>query len=335
MKHIVALLVLAVGIPSMGCIPRHPTKTHRPEISAPPWQERSVISPITSAEHRYLFAQGPSQDAPALLLLHGGFFDERIWINTRDLASRFNVYALAWPDDSPAYDGTFVGFGNVARDFLAALNIKRLVVVGVSMGSLAAIELVTGHADLEVQGLVVCSAVMLALSAEEIEARERIARIATNRSPERLAGFIEWKQARTKLIPPPEGPTQNDIFWVRPATYYAQVFGAVKNQGPRRQPTQRITAPVLLLSGTADETMPIEAVAQGVSFFSNARAVEMEAVEGADHSMVLASGPLVAGRMLGFFTRQGVLEELIQRDCAASSPHSCPPSSEKAFSPAK
>lgn len=294
------LLVIGLAFASMGCIPKHPTKTHRPEISAPPWQERSVNSAATSVEYRYLFAQGPTEDAPAVLLLHGGFFDERIWINTRNLASQFNVYALSWPDDSPLYDETFAGFGRIARDFLASLNIDDVVVVGVSMGSLTAIELATGHKDLKVRSLVLCSAVMLALNEEEIKTRMRIAKIAQDRSPERLRGFIEWRQARTELKPPPTGPDQDDIFWIRPASYYDQVFGSVKNQGSRRQPTQLITAPVLLISGTADETMPIEAVRQGTTFFPNAAKVEMVDIEGADHTMVMESGPLVAQKILSF-----------------------------------
>jgi pimeloyl-ACP methyl ester carboxylesterase len=294
------LLVVSLAFAFAGCIPRHPTKTHRPEISAPPWQERSVTSAATSVEYRYLFAQGPTEDAPVLLLLHGGFFDERIWINTRDLASQFNVYALSWPDDSPLYDKTFVGFGKIARDFLASLKIDDVVVAGVSMGSLTAIELVTGHKDLKIRGLVLCSAVMLSLSEEEIKARMRIAKIAQNRSPERLRSFIEWRQARTKLKPPPTGPNQDDIFWIRPSSYYDQVFGSVKNQGSRRQPTELITAPVLLISGTADETMPIEAVRQGTTFFPNAQKVEMFEIKNADHTMVMESGPLVAQTILSF-----------------------------------
>lgn len=303
-EFILALVLLFVT--GASCVPRHPTKTERPVLDTPPWQERHITSPVSGAGYRYLFAESKVSDAPALLLLHGGFFDERIWSNASDLASRFNVYALSWPDDSPFYDGSFAGFGRVARDFLAALGLSEVTVAGVSMGSLVAIDLASGYPEVKVKALVLCSAVMLALNEEEIKERLRIAGLARGRSPERLRAFIEWRESRAELATPPAGPTQHDIFWVRPASYYKQVFDSVGNQGNRRQPTDRIECPVLFVSGTADETMPIAAVRQGLSLFPRAAAVEMKEVEGADHTMVFARGPQVANVMLDFLERHGI-----------------------------
>lgn len=307
MRTLLASLVLLIVLALPGCVPKHPVKTARPVISSPPWEERAVRSAATGAEYRYLFAAGPGADAPALLLLHGAFVDNRVWLNVAGLAARFNVYTPSWPDDSPFYDGTFAAFGNAASDFLGALGLKRVFVAGVSMGCYAAIELIAGHPDIEAPGLVLVSATMLAIDKKEIEGRRRVSKIALDLQPERLRALVEWQEGRTRLIDPPSGPHGHDIFWVRPYSYYRQVFGAVGHDADKPQPTERIACPVLLLSGTADKSMPIELVRRGPARFPRAAAVELLEVPGQDHGMVFSDGPLVVAEVLAFFARHGLL----------------------------
>jgi len=306
----VSCVALIVALVASGCLVGRPTRTTRPALGqTPPFEERTVRSSETGAEYRYLFAPGPSPAAPAILLLPGGIFDNRIWLYSGGLAERFNVYALDWPHDSPLYRGRMSDFGDVARDFLAALETaapdgsNMRFVAGVSMGTFAAIDLVSREPRIEIDALVLASTVMFAITPEEVEVRTGMAERALGFSPERLRAIIEWRVEGTEFDPAPGEVQQQQIFYVRPSSYYAQVFGASANQGDRPQDTQSIDCPVLFLAGTADETMRIDVARLSPTVFQDAELVEFE---GYDHAMIFGHGPEMVEAMLAFFDRRNL-----------------------------
>jgi pimeloyl-ACP methyl ester carboxylesterase len=302
-----------------ACIPRQPTKTARPSISADPWEERTVKS-ASGHEYRYLYAPGPSEDAPAMVLLPGGIFDNRIWLYADGLSEHFTLYVPDWPDNSLYYTGNATDYGEIVADFLGALGIDDLYLVAVSMGTYAAVDLASRKKDqVHLRALVLASTVMFAITEEEVEERSGYGELALGFSPGRMRGIVEWRVGRTEFDEAPGEVQQRDIFWVRPYVYYHQVFSMAKNQGGRAQDTQAIECPVLFLHGTEDETMPIETARLNPSVFEDAEWVELDGLE---HSMVFSHGPQVVEAILAWLAKRDLMPK--PADPSAEPPPSSP-----------
>jgi pimeloyl-ACP methyl ester carboxylesterase len=299
-KPLLALLGLAALALLAACVPRHPTRTVRPEVPIAPWTERTVRSERSCAEYRYLHLDGPAPGAPVLLLLPGGFYDARIFLNTAALGGRFEVIALEWPDGCAMYSGHVSDYGEIAADFLGALGVRDIYLGGVSMGTYAAIDLASRKKEIAVRGLALFSAVMFAIDEDEVARRERMGRLGLRLGPERTRALVEAGVRRAEYEPAP-GVPQDEIFWVRPYSYYFQLFSMVLNQGARPQATRDIACPVLLVHGSEDDVMPVKWARLSPKVFADAEYVE-EA--GGAHSMIYSRGPKLAGLVLDFFARR-------------------------------
>jgi pimeloyl-ACP methyl ester carboxylesterase len=260
-----------------------------------------VRSAATCTEHRYLHLDGPGPGAPALLLLPGGFYDARIFANMTALAERFEVYALDWPDACAAYTGHVEDYGEIAADFLAAIGVDELYLGGVSMGTYAAVDLASRNKRLEVKALVLFSTVMFGIDEAEVSRRLRMAELGLGLGPERLRALVERGVERAEYREAPGMRPQRDIFWVRPYSYYYQLFSMTRNQGARRQATREIACPTLIVAGDADEVMKVEWARRSPSVFPDAEYLE---IPGGAHSMVYGRGPELAREVLDFFARR-------------------------------
>jgi pimeloyl-ACP methyl ester carboxylesterase len=282
------LFTIFLAILCCGCIPKQPTKTVRPQIDTGPWQEKTITSETTGATYQYQFIASPSESAPALLLLPGGFFDNRIWYYLDGLSKYFHIYALNWPDDSEFYTGNLADYNNVVVDFLQSIGVTDLVMGGVSAGSYAAIESTLKNKEIRVKALILFSAVMLSITPKEVKTRIRRAKFILRLKPDKLRSLVEYKVKRTTFDKAPGDVQQPDIFYVRPYSYYYQLFQTIKNQRDKKQATLEITCPTLILHGTADEIMPIELARLSTPQFKNATFVEFKDYK---HAMVFNHGP--------------------------------------------
>lgn len=308
----ITLLFLSLS----GCIPRQATQTVRPTVNESPWAARTVRSEATGQEYQYLHLGGPGESAPRLLLLHGGFFDQRMWLNMNDLGRQFEVFAMGMPSESPLYEGRVENYGDIAHDFLHALRIDDLVVVGQSAGGWVAVDLVSRHQDLNVRALVLISTSMFAITEEEVEQRIEVMTTASEMEPERLRATVEYAVGRAELDHAPGELQLEDIFYVRPYGYYDQLFGVALNQGDRRQATDQITCPVLAIHGTGDETIPFEAAQATPSLFSDATLVPME---GLDHAMTFSHGSQVSEVILEFVEERAIFAPVAEQPLATAS----------------
>ncbi len=286
-----------------GCIPRSPTRTARPTIDTAPWTERTVRSDVSGQSYSYLHLPGPNAGARPLLLIHGGIFDNRMWLYTHRLAERHEVFALEMPSESPFYQGRVEDFGDVVHDFVRTLELDELVVVSVSAGAWVAIDLVSRHPELDVRGLVIISSVMIAINEEEIEGRTELSARAMGFQPERLRSIMEYRVGRTTFDSAPGEIQQDDVFYVRPYSYYRQLFVSALAQGDQPQATERIPCPVLVLHGTDDETMPVEIAERTTTVFPDATFV---AFEGFGHSMIFSHGLRVVTEIIRFIDERGL-----------------------------
>jgi pimeloyl-ACP methyl ester carboxylesterase len=288
---------------TLGCLAKQPERLARPEVSVAPWTEKRVVSPSTGETYNYLFLSGPSAEAPAMLLLPGGFFDNRIWLYFQNLASHCNLYALDWPDTSPLYRGRVEDMGEIAADFLATIAVKELHVVGVSAGAYPAVELATNHKELRVDSVILISSIMFGVSKKEIRKRKMSSRFVLRLRPDTMRATAERIAMRNEYEHAPGAVQQKDIFWVRPYTYYHQIFEMTLNQGDRRQKTDEVVVPVLFFHGTEDEIMDYDIAKENPTLFSKA---EFITIDGGLHSMVFSKGPEISDMIVAHHVKKGL-----------------------------
>ncbi|MBN2715195.1 MAG: alpha/beta hydrolase [Deltaproteobacteria bacterium] len=292
----VALFASAVAALS-GCIPNGATETKRPDLNTSPWAEKTVQNKQSGNWYEYMYLRGPSDDAPVAILLHGGIFDNRIWLNFDRLAQKYTVYAPLYPDTSPLYNRRVEDWGRVVADFVESVDVSPNLLVGVSNGAYGAIEYLLQNKT-SAEGLVLISTVILSSSEKEIKKRTRMGRFAMRLSPDRLQGLVESRATGTEYSPAPGKITQKDIFYVRSYPYYYQLFSVPVTQGSRKQNTHRIDLPVLVMHGTDDDIMPLWAAKDTVKAFDTATLKEFD---GQGHDMTFSIGPTLCDEILAFF----------------------------------
>lgn len=293
---IILCLVLFLSI---GCFPKG-NQTTRPNIDISPWTEQRIKSPQSGTVYDYMFIAGPTEDAQSVVLLHGGIFDNRIWLYCHSLSKKYNVYAPRFPSNSLFYNGHLSNWGEVVNDFIQTTQIKPSLLIGVSNGAYGAIGYLNNYPKNPVKGLVLISTIMVSSSEDEIKKRSRKARFALNLSPFKLKGLIN-KRAQNNDYPKAPGKIQHiDIFYVRPYSYYYQLFSAPYNLGSKKQNTKDIKIPVLVLHGSEDDIMPIQYANDTLDAFPNATFKEFK---GQGHSMVFTIGPKIARTIIKHFNK--------------------------------
>lgn len=296
---IVLLPMLASLFFATGCIPSSATKTVRPEINTKPWIEKKIRNTTSGNVYPYMYLPGPSPDAPVAILLHGGIFDNRIWLHCNDLSKKYTVFAPQYPDNNLFYTGHVADWGKVVKDFIDAAQLSPDLIVGVSNGAYGAISYLVQNKT-SVKGLVLISTVMLSSSEKEIKKRTRMAKLALRLAPGKLQGLIESRVMDNDYSPTPGSVTQKDIFYIRPYPYYYQLFRVPINQYNKKQNTQKIKVPVLVLHGSEDDIMPLWAAKNTLSAFPNAT---LKSFDGQGHDMTFAIGPNIAKEILDFFPK--------------------------------
>ncbi len=301
------LMALTAALALSGCALRGPAPAARPQVPLGSWVELEVRSPETGVSYRYLHHPGPSPTSAAMLLLPGGIFDNRIWLYSDDLAHHFALYALDWPDQSPLYDGRVEALGASAADFARSMDLGGFHLAGVSAGGFAAVDLASRFPELEPLSLTLISTLTFSITREEVRKRSRMGRLAGRLPDPLLAGIIQRRALSTPYDPAPGEVQQPDIFWVRAASYYDQIFGISVAQGSRRQATEAVGVPVLVLHGTDDEIMPIDTARLTPGAYADATMIELP---GYGHAMLFSHGPELAEHMLEHLASHALLPGL-------------------------
>lgn len=297
-----SILALVLGSVT-ACIPKYPSLTTRPEVSIAPWVEKTVRSPASDTEYRYFHLDGPAPGAPVMLLLPGGLYDARIFLNMKNLRERFELYAVDWPENSSFFTGHVTDYGEMAADFLGAIGVKELYLGGVSMGTFASIDLASRKKEFTIKGLFLFSTVMLGINEKEIKRRRFMVGKVLRLGSGRIRAYIEYSVLRAKYDTAPGTITLLDIFWVRPYSYYYELFSIAKNQGRTPQDTRAITCPTLVLQGSKDKMMSVKLARLTPSVFHDAEYVE---IPGGKHSMVFSKGPEFVRTIFDFLDRRAM-----------------------------
>ena len=200
---------------------------------------------------------------PALVLLHGGFgFDSRSWRRQLDaLSDEFTVVAWDMPGAGQSADPpeTFRAsdFADCLAAFIAALGLERPHLLGLSFGSVLAMEFYRWHPSIP-RSLILASAYagwVGSLPPEAVEGRKRHVLRALDLTPEQWAR--EWSPSMLSAEAP---ATLTDEVVAALAAFHPagqrviiQAFG----DQDLRNVLPHITVPTLLLYGDQDVRSPV------------------------------------------------------------------------------
>jgi pimeloyl-ACP methyl ester carboxylesterase len=197
-----------------------------------------------------------------------------------------------------------VDYSHIVEDFLQSVGVSELYMGGVSAGSYAAIESTLKGKKFRVKALILFSSVMLSITPKEIRTRTKTAKFALRLKPDKLRALIEHNITRVAFDTAPGNVQQLDIFYIRPYSYYHQLFQTIINQGDKKQATLDIPCPALLLHGMDDDLMPIDLARLSKRLFKNATFVEFKDYK---HAMVFAHGPEFIPPIIRFLEASGLL----------------------------
>jgi pimeloyl-ACP methyl ester carboxylesterase len=203
---------------------------------------------------------------PPLVLLHGGLSDSRDWTGQLDSALCDSFDLVAWDapgcggSDDPPYGWTASDYGDALAGFVAALDLGRPHVLGLSWGAVLALELWRGHPDVPASLVLVSTYAGWAGSLPAAEVRRRVEGVL--RDLDRPLSEVAADWAPTLLSPA-----------ATPAMVAASVTGLadVHPDGTRvmleafawadyGEVPATITVPTLFLHGAADTRAPLDPV---------------------------------------------------------------------------
>ena len=244
---------------------------------------------------------------PALVLLHGGLCDRRVWREQVELlAPDFTVIAWDAPgcgesgDPPSAYD--LAGYASCLAGLLTALEATPAHLVGHSWGGGLALQVAVDHPR------VVRSLVLLAgyagwkgsLPAEEVQRRLakalEVADLAPDRfDPRSVPGLFSDR------IPPERARELADVMGeIRPAGTRAMAVAFA--EADLRDRLHEITVPTLLLCGADDVRAPAEVADALEAGIPGSTRVTLP---GARHEMYLEEPELVAAAVRDFVVSSG------------------------------
>jgi pimeloyl-ACP methyl ester carboxylesterase len=204
-------------------------------------------------------------EGPPLVLLHGGLgLDSREWRRQlRGLSDEFTVVAWDMPgcggSEDPPEDFRTRDYADCLSSFISGLALERPTILGLSLGSLVALELYRRHPDLP-RSLILASAYagwVGSLSPKEAEERRR-------RVTQMIEGpAAQWAQAWLPTLlteqAPPEvvGEVRSIILEFHPEGQRALIHSGFA-EIDLREVLPGIDVPTLLLYGEGDVRAPRE-----------------------------------------------------------------------------
>ena len=201
---------------------------------------------------------------PALVLLHGGMEDSRVWARQlHGLADEFTV--LAW--DAPGCGRSadipetwrLADFADALAAWLRASGVKRAHVCGLSWGSAVALELYHRHPDVPASLILASAYAGWAGSLPPGEVAARLAGVLAAADLPREELLKGWPgmfspAASDELVAEVMGIAADNSGLVRPGGYRAMAHSMA--EADLRDVLPQIRVPTLLLYGELDERAP-------------------------------------------------------------------------------
>lgn len=266
-----------------------------PELPLHHWQAGRLESADTGQRYDYIEHAGPRPDAPVVLLVHGAFLDHRIWLNFDGLARTHRLIALRWPDASALYRGRLADHVEMLADFARSMGLRKFVLGGVSFGGSVAVEFAASRSrEFELSALVLVATALWGSSRGEIRGRMAFGRLTRALQDEHLLRLIARVGGRQRFESVERSPQAEELFYLRPVTYYRQLFAALYAYGDGPQPGRCLTLPTLLLHGTKDDTIAVERAREALTMIPGA---ELEEYSGWTHALAFLHGRALTDRI--------------------------------------
>ena len=238
--------------------------------------------------------------SPPLVFLHGiGGHRNNFADQLERFGPRHRCVAWSMPgyDDSPALPQmTFAALAGAVVDLFEHLDIDRAVLIGHSMGGMVAQEVAARYPDR------LCGLVLVATTpgfgdgSPEAARRfrdERLGPLDAGETPADMAAGIVARLTAKPLPEPSRSAAVSGMSAISAAIYRAAVECIVTFD--RRQSQRDISAPTLLVAGSADPLIPLAAMERMATEIPGAR---LEVIDGAGH-LVNLEEPAAFDRVLG------------------------------------
>ncbi|MCB0770827.1 MAG: alpha/beta fold hydrolase [Flavobacteriales bacterium] len=205
-----------------------------------------------------------AKEKPVLLLIHGFPLDAGIWQAQRDaLADLATVIApdLRGFGASTLEVPAVLTMERFAEDLLQLLDergVRKAVLCGLSMGGYVAMSFYERWPE-RVQGLLLCNTRSTADTEEGVEARKLTAKNAFDKGVDVIArGMLpELISARTKLERPELSAPLEAIMARQRADAVAAASLGMALRPDRTLLLRKVAVPTLVITGSADELMPL------------------------------------------------------------------------------
>lgn len=236
---------------------------------------------------RYVQAGDPSK--PAVLMLHGTAGSwENFSANIAPLSEHFNCFGIDMIgcgfSSKPDIDYEVPTYVKHARDFLAAVGVRRASVMGCSLGAWVAARFALTHADMTDKLVLLSAAGLFANASNMSRIRNVRSKSVEDPSWENIKPIFDHLIAREEDRIP-------DIIAVRQAAYrQPEMARAMQHilclQDPEIRPRnlisedewRRIEAPALVVGSLGDKDEYLETARRVSKLMPNARYVEMPVV---------------------------------------------------------
>lgn len=201
-------------------------------------------------------------NGPPLVLLHGIYGDSRVWRHQLEgLSDEFTVVAWDAPgcgqSSDPPETFSLSDWANCLAGFIAALHLERPHVLGLSLGSMFALELYRRHPEIP-RSLVLASAYagwVGSLSPEMVEQRVQRALRDIDRPPEQW--IPEWIPELLTTHAPAGSVDEVTTFMSEFHPAGSRTIVRSLSSADLRDVLPLITTPTLLLYGSADVRSPL------------------------------------------------------------------------------
>lgn len=277
----------------LASIPDFETRNRGADLKG--WVPKSVTSKESGETYDYYQMPSKKKDAPTFVLVHGMFLDGRTFLNFGKLADDFELISLELPHDSIYYKGKKDDFPKLLQVFLDALGLKRIYLGGVSLGGQIAMFYMEQDPRTQVDGLALIST-DITKTDEELKKAKKSARAVlkiTRDEDHRMICLIKGLSDRKRKSKDPEDQEVMKIFSIKRPSFYREVLYTALTM-EKVPELGKITAPTVIIHGTADTTIPFDKAKNLVSYIPNAK---LEVLDGAEHGMAFTRADQVVDRI--------------------------------------
>lgn len=220
------------------------------------WAFHEVESSQTKETYYYFEYPSENKDLPVLLCLHGFNTDGSVFFNLKSLSDKYRLISFNFPDKSEMYKNDIRDFSLILDDFCQSLSLKKIALLGYSIGGGIALNYAVTAKNVEIQRLMlVCTTIFGSTPKNQRQIRGMSDRLLKYPDYKLYALLLKGEQILSKLEKPEvnnDVPKQSVV--IKHVDWYKQIlrsfywYDGAKDASKNR-------CPVIVIHGQKDKVM--------------------------------------------------------------------------------